>query len=117
MDRIASTTSLISGIVEAYDTTTFQRELNSMMESLIQKFEGFIEENAIDSGLITKNTIRPIRYFSVEGRIKERDSFHEKMIRSNLIYEFLDKKRYRSKKEILKKKSEVQYRDKNLNGT
>lgn len=108
MDRIATTTTLISGIVEAYDHKVFQTDLSLTMEALKSRFEEFLNDNAINSGLITENAVRPVPYFSVVGRIKESDSFHEKMIRGNLIYKFLEKQPYRSKREILKKKSDVQ---------
>lgn len=108
MDRIATTTSLISGIVVAYDQKAFQVKLNATMKELCEWFEKFLEENAEDAGLITENTIRPVPYYSVGGRVKETDSFHEKMIRGNLIFKFLEKSSFRSKGEIIKRKAKAQ---------
>ena len=89
MDKIASTTSLISGIVDAYCHGTFQSTLKSTLKSLESKFDDILTQNADQYNLITSNSVRPIKYFVVVGRVKEKDSFHEKLIRGNLIYSFL----------------------------
>jgi ppGpp synthetase/RelA/SpoT-type nucleotidyltranferase len=103
MDKIASTTSLISGIVDAYCHGTFQSTLKSTLKSLESKFDDILTQNADQYNLITSNSVRPIKYFVVVGRVKEKDSFHEKLIRGNLIYSFLKEERFKSRKEISKR--------------
>src|SRR5687768_359823 len=97
MDRIANTTALISGIVDAYNQGTFQNKLKTTLKTIAVKFDNILSKNAEEYNLITSNSVRPIKYFSVVGRVKEKDSFHEKMIRGNLIYSFLEVKKFKSK--------------------
>jgi ppGpp synthetase/RelA/SpoT-type nucleotidyltranferase len=101
MDKIHKITSFINGIVEVYSDEDFQSELKNTTDTICNKLSALIDKNGGAYDLVSSNSVRPLRYYSVDGRVKERASFHEKMIRGNLVYNFLDKKRYKSRKQIL----------------
>jgi ppGpp synthetase/RelA/SpoT-type nucleotidyltranferase len=107
MDRIATTTSLISGIVDAYNHLTFQNELKEVLRILVREFNSILNENAGEYNLSTANSVRPVKYYSVVGRIKEKDSFHEKLIRGNLIFSVLKLNNFKSKAEITSRRKKV----------
>src|SRR5687767_6571383 len=108
MDKIAAATALISGIADAYNHGTFQNELKETLKKLIVKFNNILSQYADEYDLITSNSVRPVKYFTIVGRVKERDSFHEKMIRGNLIYSFLEMRRFRTKTEVSRNRKKVQ---------
>jgi ppGpp synthetase/RelA/SpoT-type nucleotidyltranferase len=108
MDKLANTTALIAGIVDAYEQKTFQDDLRNTLENLISKFDQILSDLAGDYDLITSNSVRPVKYYSVVGRVKEKDSFHEKMIRGNLIYPFLEAHKFKTKAEISHNRKRVQ---------
>jgi ppGpp synthetase/RelA/SpoT-type nucleotidyltranferase len=114
MDKIARTTALISGIVDVYGTETFQTELSDVLGKLIKRFTLILSKHAEQYELTTSNSVRDIKYYSVLGRIKEADSFHEKMIRGNLINSFLKAHRFTSKAEISRSRKRVQTIIKNI---
>ncbi|MCW3109385.1 MAG: rela/spot domain protein, partial [Segetibacter sp.] len=107
MDKIANITSLIAGLVEIYDADEFQSKLEKTKRSISKRFEALLNAKAHEFNLITRNSIRNVPYFSIVGRVKEKDSFHEKLIRGNLIYSFLRKQNFRSKEDILIKRTLV----------
>lgn len=66
-----------------------RRELISNQELIVDKLKELVDKYAGDYGLTKSNSVRKLKFYSFVSRVKEKDSFSEKLIRNN-DYNFFD---------------------------
>ena len=68
-----------------------RKELISNQELIIDKLKELVDKYAEDFSLTKTNSVRKLKFYSFVFRVKEKDSFSEKLIRNN-DYNFFDSK-------------------------
>jgi ppGpp synthetase/RelA/SpoT-type nucleotidyltranferase len=85
MDLIQSEKLVINELVEIFSERTFQQQFQATAESIKIVFKTLLDDNGEAFDLISKNSVRDIKFYSIIHRIKEVDSIREKFYRSNLL--------------------------------
>jgi len=85
-DLIDTENRVINQLVDIFNEDEFQERLSSNAKLIERIFNSLLVEKGGDA-LISQNSVRKIKFFSVINRVKEKDSLKEKFYRSNLLQE------------------------------
>jgi ppGpp synthetase/RelA/SpoT-type nucleotidyltranferase len=85
MDLIQSEKLIIDELIEIFSEQAFQKQFETTAESIKIIFKVLLDDNGEAFDLISKNSVRDIKFYSIVHRIKEPDSMREKFYRSNLL--------------------------------
>ena len=67
-----------------------REELTSNQKIIVDKLKELIDKYADDFSLTRANSVRKVRFYGIVNRIKEKDSFSEKLIRNNHYNLFIE---------------------------
>ncbi|SKB40647.1 hypothetical protein SAMN05660841_00342 [Sphingobacterium nematocida] len=70
--------------VSTFYSDTIIEELETKLKRLKETFEELLEREADNHHLKNSSSVQDVFYFSVKGRVKDKKSFYEKLIRKNL---------------------------------
>ncbi|RKS02312.1 hypothetical protein [Flavobacterium sp. 102] len=77
-------------IINEFEDDISSKVYQNQAEIIVQKLKRIIDASALKYNLISKNSVRDIRHYNFISRIKEPDSLKEKLIRNNLINDFIN---------------------------
>jgi ppGpp synthetase/RelA/SpoT-type nucleotidyltranferase len=83
MDQIEKNIQIFKKIIEIYNDSYLQKELNLQKETIINIFKEILEENADRYELVISNSVAKKNLFDFDARIKSPISLYEKFIRRN----------------------------------
>ncbi|MDP2384756.1 MAG: hypothetical protein Q8M29_00160 [Bacteroidota bacterium] len=105
MDLVQTEKILINELVEIYSDKNFLDELEIDAKSIEIKLKTLIIDKGEEYGLISKNSVRDLKYFSLVHRIKEPDSLKEKFYRSNLLQTHFKDFKFKSGADVKRQKN------------
>ena len=85
MDIIKSEKIIIKELVSIYSEPDFIKDLKITAESISNHFNSLLNDLGVKNNLISKNSIRELKFFSLIHRVKEPESLREKFYRGNLL--------------------------------
>ncbi len=107
MDTINKEKIIINELIKIYNEKDFQDDLENQAKSIANKFKSLLNDVGADQGLISRNSVRDIKYFALVYRIKESDSLLEKFYRGNLLQINFKDFKFASGKHVIKERNNV----------
>ncbi|MBI9055106.1 MAG: hypothetical protein JEY96_14890 [Bacteroidales bacterium] len=77
--------------ISEYYSTGIRANLTQKEDEIKKIFDELIHQNASQFNLVSENSIQISKYVFVNSRVKEKDSFREKLIRKNLGLQIIEK--------------------------
>lgn len=107
MDIIKSEKIIINELVKIYSEKGFLDDLKITAESISNHFKNLLDDLGEKNDLISKNSIRELKYFSLIFRVKEPDSLKEKFYRGNLLQEDFKNMSFISGPDVIRQRNNV----------
>jgi len=107
MDIVQNEKILINELINIYKENDFIDDLDNTAKSISIKLKTLLNDKGEENGLISKNSIRDLKYFSLVHRIKEPDSLKEKFYRGNLLQENFKTYKFKSGAEVYRQRNDV----------
>jgi ppGpp synthetase/RelA/SpoT-type nucleotidyltranferase len=107
MDIIKNENIIINELVKIYSEEELQEDLKLASKTISNSIKTVLIEKGEKQGLITKNSVRDIKYFSLVSRIKEPESLREKFYRGNLLTEDFKTFNFKKIKDVVAKRNDV----------
>jgi ppGpp synthetase/RelA/SpoT-type nucleotidyltranferase len=85
MNLVEKENRIINQLIEIYSNSSFQDHLQNTTKMIEGIFKNLLVDHGEEFELISKNSVRDLKFFSIVSRIKEADSLKEKFYRSNLL--------------------------------
>lgn len=107
MDIIKNEKIIIKELVSIYSENDFINELKITADSISNHFKTLLNDEGEDNDLISKNSVRELKYFSLVNRVKEPESLREKFYRGNLLQEDFKIMSFKSGLDVRKQRNDV----------
>jgi len=85
MDIVQNEKILINALIAIYSEKNFLDDLSDNAKNVTTKLKTLLDDQGEKYELLSRNSVRDLKYFSLVYRIKEPDSLKEKFYRSNLL--------------------------------
>lgn len=107
MDIIKSEKIIINELVKIYSEKGFLNDLKFTADSISNHFKNLLDDLGEKNDLISKNSIRELKYFSLIFRVKEPESLKEKFYRGNLLQEDFKNMSFVSGPDVIRQRDNV----------
>lgn len=90
MSLIHQEIKVVDAILQEFEEDIKANVFKNQAETIVNKMLVIIDRLAPKYSLISKNSIRSIKHYNIITRVKESNSLKEKLIRNNIINEFIN---------------------------